>query len=152
MRLSRRTAIALLLLALVACSGSTAKFPETAAGAGAALQAAGVFQSGQLHVSSAKDLLSDASVDASYAGVVSNVFSPAGDAPSIWQFKTVEDAKSAFGGNRPALSASANDYVFLCGSILVIGDTEAKVTAARTALAKHFTDCNPVMKAPVPSS
>jgi hypothetical protein len=159
-RLRRFGALALLPFVLVACGGGSApkaaqsplpNAPETALGAAALFQAAGVYQAGQVHVSSGKDLRALQSGGASYAGVVSNVFSPFGDEPAIWQFKSVSTATSAFKGNPAPVTVSAGEFYFRCGSLLVVGDAEAKVTAAQTTLARRFTDCQSVAKVPASS-
>jgi hypothetical protein len=152
--LRRGAAIALLPLFLVACHSSstsagkpTPHAPETAIGAATILQAAGVYPAGQVHVSTGKDLQS-LNGPGSYPGVRFNVFSPSGDEVTIWQFATASDAASALGGDEPALTVDPGDYDIVCGPLLIVGDTQAKTSAARSALAKRYTDCKPVAKAP----
>jgi hypothetical protein len=153
-RLRRAALIALLPVTLVGCHGSTSTSannltpdaPETALGAAALLQAAGIYPAGNVHVSSGKDLQS-LNGAGSYPGVVSNVFSPSGDEVAIWQFKTATEAAGALRGSPPVLTVSADDYAVACGPLLVIGDSLAKTTAAKTALAKRFADCKAVGKA-----
>jgi hypothetical protein len=155
-RLRRSAAIALLPLVLLGCHDSTPKAsgsappdaPETALGAAAVLQAAGIYEKGLVHQSSGKDLRALSSPGVTYIGVVSNVFSPSGDEPTIWQFTTAKAAASGLAGNPPAVASSAGNFDFVCGSLLILGDTQATATAADTALAKRFTDCTSVRKAP----
>lgn len=150
--LRRRYAIVLLPIVLVGCGGSSAKYPETAEGAGVALQSAGIYQPQPLHVSSADVLAAEGSLDSTYKGVATNVYSAIGDEPTIWQFTTVKAAKGAFAGLHPALAAGSGDYYFICGSLLIVGDSQPKATAAQAALAKHFKDCVAVSKVPATTS
>jgi hypothetical protein len=153
-RTRRAALIVSLPLVLVGCHGSTPKAPanplpnapETALGAAALLQAAGIYPAGNVHVSSGKDLQS-LNGAGSYPGVVSNVFAPSGDEVAIWQFETGGEASRALRGSRPVLTVSAGDYDVVCGPLLMIGDTVAKATAARAALTKRFGDCKSVAKA-----
>jgi hypothetical protein len=153
-RARRGTAIAVLPLVLAACHGSTSKAagspvpnaPETALGAAAVLQAAGIYDKGLVHQSSGKDLRALSSPGVTYIGVVSNVFSPSGDEPTIWQFTTAKAAASGLAGNPPAVASSVGNFDFVCGSLLVLGDTQATAAAAETALAKRFANCTSVRK------
>jgi hypothetical protein len=141
---------------LAACLGGCGKSHspglETAQAAGKYLQEAGVYQPGKLTVVPAKELQTygDSVVGnaaATYTGVVWNVFSPYGDEPAIWQFQNAKEPDYAFDGDPPPI-ASVGGYVFLCGPLLVIGDTKAKVEAVHGALAKHYSDCRAVIPAP----
>jgi hypothetical protein len=151
-RLLPVASIAALTVLLGACGGgggrALPKAPETATGAGAILQAAGVFEGGPFHVVNEKQLQGAAASGATYTGIVSNSFSPLGDAPVVYQFKTVSGARAAFVGPSPALAVSASDFAFRCGALVIVGDTQAKVSSARSALGKRFKDCDSVGQTP----
>jgi hypothetical protein len=146
--------IGMSLVAISGCGKSASGGPETAQAAGLYLQQAGVYQPAKLTALPAKELHTYGDslagpAEATYGGVVWNVFSPYGDEPAIWQFQNATEPEYAFDGDPPPIASDGgSSYVFLCGPLLVVGDGKAKVDAAQNALAKHYSGCTPVIAAP----
>jgi hypothetical protein len=153
----RFASMALLALVLAACGstssngGASNKTPHpgpsiqtkvvSAAAAGKILQKAGIYPPGKLEVQSGVRLSATRNTTNSYAGVVSSVFSDAADAPTIWQFDTVADARGAFSGSPPALTPDPGDQYLLCGSLVLLGPQPDKMAAAQKALATAIPGC-----------